>query len=91
MAEEMGRRHADGTFTSDINKILDDMAAKEFLKWLINTKVTQRCLNFYHIFLNILFCFFLMYLSHIGKTQLTFLLNIEICVTVLQTLCYRQC
>lgn len=45
-AEKMGRRHADGTFTSDINKILDDMAAKEFLKWLINTKVTQRCLNF---------------------------------------------
>lgn len=46
LAEEMGRRHADGTFTSDINKVLDDMAAKEFLKWLINTKVTQRCLNF---------------------------------------------
>ncbi|NXO81212.1 GLUC protein, partial [Sitta europaea] len=42
VAEEMGRRHADGTFTSDINKVLDDMAAKEFLKWLINTKVTQR-------------------------------------------------
>lgn len=46
LAEELGRRHADGTFTSDINKVLDDMAAKEFLKWLINTKVTQRCLNF---------------------------------------------
>lgn len=68
MAEEMGRRHADGTFTSDINKILDDMAAKEFLKWLINTKVTQRCLNFYHIFLNILVFFLNAFVTHRENT-----------------------
>lgn len=67
MAEEMGRRHADGTFTSDINKILDDMAAKEFLKWLINTKVTQRCLNFDHIYLNIL-GFFNVFVTHSENT-----------------------
>lgn len=66
----MGRRHADGTFTSDINKVLDDMAAKEFLKWLINTKVTQRCLNF----ILFLIAVFKMVLSDIGKTLLIFLL-----------------
>ncbi|KAL7991687.1 hypothetical protein Chor_015943, partial [Crotalus horridus] len=44
--EDLGRRHADGTFTSDYNKLLDDIATQEFLKWLINQKVTQRCLNF---------------------------------------------
>nr|AAB37529.1 glucagon-like peptide-2, GLP-2=proglucagon-derived 3.7 kda protein [Amphiuma tridactylum=three-toed amphiumae, pancreas, Peptide, 33 aa] [Amphiuma tridactylum] len=33
--------HADGSFTSDINKVLDTIAAKEFLNWLISTKVTE--------------------------------------------------
>lgn len=99
VAEEMGRRHADGTFTSDINKVLDDMAAKEFLKWLINTKVTQRCLNFILFLIPV----FKMVLSDIGKTLLIFLLanllkdffensvQLAIAISVLCCkLCYRQ-
>ncbi|XP_067842886.1 glucagon b [Heptranchias perlo] len=39
--EEMGRRHADGTFTSEINIVLDTIAAKEFLNWLLNSKTVQ--------------------------------------------------
>ncbi|XP_067890637.1 glucagon b [Heterodontus francisci] len=39
--EEMDRRHADGTFTSEINIVLDTIAAKEFLNWLLNSKTVQ--------------------------------------------------
>ncbi|XP_041056176.1 glucagon b [Carcharodon carcharias] len=39
--EEMDRRHADGTFTSEINVVLDTIAAKEFLNWLLNSKTVQ--------------------------------------------------
>ncbi|XP_051879274.1 pro-glucagon-like [Pristis pectinata] len=39
--EDMDRRHADGTFTSEISVVLDTMAAKEFLNWLINSKTIQ--------------------------------------------------
>ncbi|XP_069786629.1 pro-glucagon-like [Narcine bancroftii] len=39
--EELDRRHADGTFTSEITVVLDTMAAKEFLNWLINSKKIQ--------------------------------------------------
>uniref|UniRef100_V9KW24 Proglucagon n=1 Tax=Callorhinchus milii TaxID=7868 RepID=V9KW24_CALMI len=41
IAEELDRRHADGTFTSEINVVLDTMAAKEFLNWIINSKNIQ--------------------------------------------------
>uniref|UniRef100_UPI00398F3CA4 pro-glucagon-like n=1 Tax=Pristiophorus japonicus TaxID=55135 RepID=UPI00398F3CA4 len=39
--EEMDRRHADGTFTSEINIVLDTIAAKEFLNWVLNSKTIQ--------------------------------------------------
>ncbi|XP_072330399.1 pro-glucagon-like isoform X1 [Scyliorhinus torazame] len=39
--EDMDRRHADGTFTSEINVVLDTIAAKEFLNWLLNSKTVQ--------------------------------------------------
>nr|ARJ31342.1 preproglucagon B3 [Takydromus tachydromoides] len=42
VAENLGRRHADGTFTSDYHKYLDEEAGKEFLKWLMSNKPTQR-------------------------------------------------
>ncbi|XP_077792828.1 pro-glucagon isoform X3 [Podarcis muralis] len=42
VAENVGRRHADGTFTSDYHKFLDEEAGKEFLKWLMSNKPTQR-------------------------------------------------
>ncbi|XP_078085308.1 glucagon b [Mustelus asterias] len=39
--EDMDRRHADGTFTSEINVVLDTIAANEFLNWLLNSKNVQ--------------------------------------------------
>lgn len=36
--EAFSRRHVDGTFTSDINKVLDSMAAKEYLLWVMTSK-----------------------------------------------------
>lgn len=32
------RRHVDGSFTSDVNKVLDSMAAKEYLLWVMTSK-----------------------------------------------------
>ncbi|XP_078407504.1 glucagon b [Cetorhinus maximus] len=39
--EEKDRRHADGTFNSEISVVLDTIAAKEFLNWLLNSKTVQ--------------------------------------------------
>lgn len=39
-ANLLRRRHVDGSFTSDVNKVLDSMAAKEYLQWLMNSKAT---------------------------------------------------
>eukprot|EP00061_Rhincodon_typus_P016338 g44507.t1 len=39
--DELDRRHADGTFTSEINIVLDTIAAKEFLNWLLNSKTVE--------------------------------------------------
>lgn len=36
--EAFNRRHVDGTFTSDVNKVLDSMAAKEYLQWVMASK-----------------------------------------------------
>ncbi|XP_062906206.1 pro-glucagon-like isoform X1 [Mobula hypostoma] len=41
ISEDLDRRHADGTFTSEISVVLDTMAAKEFLNWLLNSKTVQ--------------------------------------------------
>uniref|UniRef100_A0A667XFV4 Glucagon / GIP / secretin / VIP family domain-containing protein n=1 Tax=Myripristis murdjan TaxID=586833 RepID=A0A667XFV4_9TELE len=38
--EALSRRHVDGTFTSDVNKVLDSMAAKEYLLWVMNSKTS---------------------------------------------------
>ena len=38
--EVLSRRHVDGSFTSDVNKVLDAMAAKEFLRWVMNAKAS---------------------------------------------------
>ncbi|XP_057266329.1 exendin-3-like [Pezoporus wallicus] len=32
------KRHSEGTFTSDFTRYLDQMKAKDFVHWLINTK-----------------------------------------------------
>jgi len=34
------RRHVDGSFTSDVNKVLDSIAAKEYLQWVMNSKTS---------------------------------------------------
>uniref|UniRef100_A0A672NPW9 Glucagon / GIP / secretin / VIP family domain-containing protein n=1 Tax=Sinocyclocheilus grahami TaxID=75366 RepID=A0A672NPW9_SINGR len=34
------RRHVDGSFTSDVNKVLDSIAAKEYLQWVMNSKAS---------------------------------------------------
>lgn len=36
--ETLSRRHVDGSFTSDVNKVLDSMAAKEYLLWVMTSK-----------------------------------------------------
>lgn len=36
--DEFSKRHVDGTFTSDVNKVLDSMAAKEYLLWVMTSK-----------------------------------------------------
>jgi hypothetical protein len=36
----MSRRHVDGSFTSDVNKVLDSLAAKEYLLWVMTSKTT---------------------------------------------------
>ena len=36
--EAISRRHVDGSFTSDVNKVLDSMAAKEYLLWVMTSK-----------------------------------------------------
>ena len=37
---EVSRRHVDGSFTSDVNKVLDSMAAKEYLLWVMTQKAS---------------------------------------------------
>ncbi|XP_039610952.1 glucagon b [Polypterus senegalus] len=39
--EEKRRRHADGSFTSEINKLLDSIATKEFVNWIMNSKSSE--------------------------------------------------
>ncbi len=34
------RRYVDGSFTSDVNKVLDRIAAKEYLQWVMNSKTS---------------------------------------------------
>lgn len=34
----LSRRHVDGSFTSDVNKVLDSMAAKELILWAMNSR-----------------------------------------------------
>lgn len=36
--DTLSRRHVDGSFTSDVNKVLDSMAAKEYLLWVMTSK-----------------------------------------------------
>lgn len=36
--DALSRRHVDGSFTSDVNKVLDSMAAKEYLLWVMTSK-----------------------------------------------------
>lgn len=36
--ERPRRRHVDGSFTSDVSKVLDSMAAKEYLLWVMTSK-----------------------------------------------------
>lgn len=36
--ETFSKRHVDGSFTSDVNKVLDSMAAKEYLLWVMTSK-----------------------------------------------------
>lgn len=36
--EAFSRRHVDGSFTSEVNKVLDSMAAKEYLLWVMTSK-----------------------------------------------------
>lgn len=36
--EPFSKRHVDGSFTSDVNKVLDSMAAKEYLLWVMTSK-----------------------------------------------------
>lgn len=45
--ESLQRRHVDGSFTSDMNKVLDNIAAKEYLLWVMNSKpsVARYCDN----------------------------------------------
>lgn len=38
LRSETHRRHVDGSFTSDVNKVLDSMAAKEYLIWVMTSK-----------------------------------------------------
>lgn len=37
-AEAFSKRHVDGSFTSDVNKVLDSLAAKEYLLWVMTSK-----------------------------------------------------
>lgn len=34
----LSKRHVDGSFTSDVNKVLDSMAAKELILWAMNSR-----------------------------------------------------
>uniref|UniRef100_A0A3Q0ST55 Glucagon n=1 Tax=Amphilophus citrinellus TaxID=61819 RepID=A0A3Q0ST55_AMPCI len=36
--ETFNKRHVDGSFTSDVNKVLDSIAAKEYLLWVMTSK-----------------------------------------------------
>jgi len=36
--EAVSRRHVDGSFTSDVNKVLDSMAAKQYLLWVMTSR-----------------------------------------------------
>uniref|UniRef100_A0A667XHR3 Glucagon / GIP / secretin / VIP family domain-containing protein n=1 Tax=Myripristis murdjan TaxID=586833 RepID=A0A667XHR3_9TELE len=38
--EALSRRHVNGTFTSDVNKVLDSMATKEYFLWLMNSEAS---------------------------------------------------
>uniref|UniRef100_A0A4W5QQA8 Glucagon a n=1 Tax=Hucho hucho TaxID=62062 RepID=A0A4W5QQA8_9TELE len=38
----MSRRHVDGSFTSDVNKVLDSLAAKEYLLWVMTSKASGK-------------------------------------------------
>nr|2L63_A Chain A, Glucagon-like peptide 2 [Homo sapiens]2L64_A Chain A, Glucagon-like peptide 2 [Homo sapiens]7D68_P Chain P, Pro-glucagon [Homo sapiens] len=33
--------HADGSFSDEMNTILDNLAARDFINWLIQTKITD--------------------------------------------------
>lgn len=41
-ADALRRRHVDGSFTSDVNKVLDSMAAKEYLQWVMGSQSSAR-------------------------------------------------
>nr|AJG06885.1 preproglucagon B3 [Eublepharis macularius] len=44
-AVNIARRHPDGTYNSDLHEILDEIATQEFLKWVLEAKVTERDLS----------------------------------------------
>uniref|UniRef100_A0A8C2CTQ5 Glucagon / GIP / secretin / VIP family domain-containing protein n=1 Tax=Cyprinus carpio TaxID=7962 RepID=A0A8C2CTQ5_CYPCA len=44
-ANLQSRRHVDGSFTSDVNKVLDSIAAKEYLQWVMNSKTYMNIMN----------------------------------------------
>lgn len=41
-ADALRRRHVDGSFTSDVNKVLDSIAAKEYLQWVMSSQSSAR-------------------------------------------------
>ncbi|MGH0135886.1 UNVERIFIED_CONTAM: hypothetical protein FKN15_059677 [Acipenser sinensis] len=41
VAEELRKRHGDGSFTHDMTTVLDSIAAKEFLNWVMNSKTSE--------------------------------------------------
>lgn len=40
--DALHRRHVDGSFTSDVNKVLDSIAAKEYLQWVMSSQSSAR-------------------------------------------------
>lgn len=40
--DTLRKRHVDGSFTSDVNKVLDSMAAKEYLQWVMSSQSSAR-------------------------------------------------
>lgn len=41
-SETFKRRHVDGSFTSDVSKVLDSLAAKEYILWVMTSKPMER-------------------------------------------------